>query len=501
MTATVTLNECRADVQAIVGSGFMTLRHCRYLMLRIDEPAPAAAWLRDVLALDLVKSLADLGREEGADFHRLDEAVLLGFSHEGLARLGVRESADFPFPTAFRSGMASEIRARLLGDRNRSAWWWEDAGAPHCSSFRVHVLLAHYRREAFPGDHDLPPPLRRSLPGLAVRSVTTCPSYIECQIAPDGATEDIAYEPFGFRDGLAQPLIADLPLPARQRRARAIAGDLFGDRLIAGGEFVLGHVNEYGERAYCPDAEGWPAVDLAAGIRSRFGVNGSYLAVRQIVQHVREFREFDDRNPAQGGEPGIAEKMVGRRRDGRPLIAEPAPPVEGDAFRFRVADFDGFQCPRGAHIRRANPRDMLGWDVDSGVKMSKLHRLLRRGRVYTDAPHACGGEPTSGCEGAGYRASCGKGLFFLALNADLDRQFELIQQRWIAHPKFNDLADQDDPLLGAAARRAFTVQGLPVGQRIEDFAPFTETVGGGYFFVPSLAALRFIAAPARLDRA
>jgi putative iron-dependent peroxidase len=189
--------------------------------------------------------------------------------------------------------------------------------------------------------------------------------------------------------------------------------------------------------------------------------------------------------------------MVGRRKDGRPLVTRPVEPPEPDAFRFRVGDAEGLQCPRGAHIRRANPRDTLGWDVESGIALSKLHRLMRRGRVYAGVPGACGVAGAAPCGDAAHRSGCGKGLFFLALNADLERQFEFVQQRWIADATFNDLRDEDDAIVGAAGERAFSMPALPVGRRLNGFAQFTEVNGGGYFFVPSLTALRFMARPAQ----
>ena len=60
-----------------------------------------------------------------------------------------------------------------------------------------------------------------------------------------------------------------------------LTGRLFDDRLIQPGEFVLGQLNEYGERSYCPNVEGWPREASATG---GFGRNGTYLAVRQIEQ-------------------------------------------------------------------------------------------------------------------------------------------------------------------------------------------------------------------------
>jgi porphyrinogen peroxidase len=188
--------------------------------------------------------------------------------------------------------------------------------------------------------------------------------------------------------------------------------------------------------------------------------------------------------------PTVGEKMMGRLKNGTPLAWRPNVPPELDAFRYRMNDAEGFQCPRGSHIRRSNPRDSLGVDVPAGVRSSKLHRLLRRGRSYIDNNH-----PGDG-------ASPEQGMLFIACNADLDRQFEFIQQRWIANPRFGDQFEELDPILGVRpdpdrgppANKRFSMPGLPIGTAVQGLPNFTLTMGAGYFFLPSLSALKFIVA-------
>ena len=276
-------------------------------------------------------------------------------------------------------------------------------------------------------------------------------------------------EPFGFRDGLAQPVIRGLREEggAALKQARRDAGQLYEDRVVEPGEFILGYRNEYDELTYCPNVNGWPQSEV------RFTLNGSYLAVRQIEQKTDAFRQF--RN-VHGRD--VCERLMGRREDGMPLgwQGPPGSDSAADAFRFRVEDADGFVCPKGAHIRRSNPRDSLGVDVQSSIRSSKLHRLLRRGRPYR--------EETEGktCEG----------IFFIACNADLERQFEFIHQRWLQNPRFGTLDNQDDPIVGSQPEpKTFTVPGLPSGSEVT-LASFTKARGGGYFFLPGMAALKFI---------
>lgn len=476
--ASVALAGAFDDIQALVGTGFTRLRQGHYLLLQVGDAARARQWIGELLASGLVRHLGQVRRPyvpgqpptPAAERTPIRECVTLAISHAGLGALGLADHEDRPFPSAFRTGMAHPSRRELLGDDPSTPWRWGDAGA---AGEAVHLLVGH-----FWDDDTQPAPWLDAAAfagwGLAVHRVPTCPAYID----PPTQDEPGSREPFGFRDGLSQPVPSGIAWSRAELRARQRAGKaLFDDRRVALGEFVLGHPNEYREPAYCPDViwAGHPAVG-----GTTFGRNGSYMAVRQIAQHVAAFEAFAQSCPV----PDIAERMMGRRKDGRALAMAPGVQGELDAFRYLPEDAEGFRCPRGAHVRRANPRDALSGSIVDGVAASRLHRLLRRGRVYAE-----GVVPGRECE-----VGQGEGLMFVALNADLDRQFEFIQRAWINGSRFGDLHDEQDPILGSAPGRAFTLQGLPVGMRIDNLPRFTTVQGGGYFFLPGLAALRFIAA-------
>src|SRR5262249_31676611 len=131
----------------------------------------------------------------------------------------------------------------------------------------------------------------------------------------------------------------------------------------------------------------------------------------------------------------LAAKMIGRWESGAPLVLNehsdpdngvPQPIVENN-FQYAEQDPAGFRCPVGAHIRRASPRDALPPDRRVALDSANRHRLLRRGRSYGDYI------------GEGFAARFvddGKrrGLHFMCLNADLERQFEFVQQTWLNNP-------------------------------------------------------------------
>jgi putative iron-dependent peroxidase len=463
------LSKQLGDIQGMIGSGYGWLYSSRFWLLTIRDGREddARKWLSRLAHSGLVGSAADVRESREKP---IKEAVAIAFSYSGITKLGFKETEEHPFPSPFRSGMGSDLRALLLNDRYRQ-WRWSDVDGTDCAP--VHVLIAEWStRGAKPPVPD-------------IDEEVFCSIKIDNDACAfhkrEGEKEEKLREAFGFRDGLAQPVIRGLRVDesAGLNQAMRDAGPLYDDRVVAPGEFILGYQNEYDELTYCPNLEGW--TDNTDG---RFGLNGSYLAVRQIEQKVKAFAKF---RAAKNGK-AFCEKLMGRRRNGLPLSWKgtsnvPMSDSRADTFRFRVDDANGFGCPKGAHIRRVNPRDSLGVDMKSSIKSTKLHRLLRRGRPYVEK-----------IENKATR----KGIFFIACNADLERQFEFIHQRWVRNPNFGCLHDQDDPVVGSL--NTFSIPGLASGEEIS-LEAFTQTLGGGYFFLPGIKALRFIVDPVSSPKA
>ena len=295
-----------------------------------------------------------------------------------------------------------------------------------------------------------------------------------------------------------------------------------------------------------------PAAAHPAGRRD-LGRNGSYLVHRELSQDVLRLLALGGwRNrlaPASDRER-LAESVVGRRMDGAPLadfeVGLPLPgvdPQDRDVNGFLFdADPDGLSCPVGAHIRRANPRTgdalageegpidnllaMLGlttrrspkptsstlpwpenttvWPYlrsqDDAIASARFHRILRRGREYGKRiDRAAALDPATPDPKAG--------LQFICLNANIARQFEFVQGAWLANSKFAGLSGEQDPLLGNrepfpippvsdAPQRTdgFTRPGAePHLRRAAEVPQFVFVRGGAYYFLPGLAALKWIA--------
>jgi putative iron-dependent peroxidase len=462
------LSDQLSDIQGMLNSGFGWLTVSRFWLLTIRDghEDQARAWLAKLARSNLMVSAERVRDRKKKGQAPIREAVAVAFSFAGLAKLGLKETSRHPFPTPFRSGMGSALRESLLRDIPRQQWRWSDV--EQCEGRQtVHVVVANWRLPDEKSQMAEPDP-------DSFCTVTTVENR------PGSFRDGKLFEPFGFRDGIAQPVIRGLREEDgdNPKRVREEAGPLYDDRVISAGEFVVGYRNEYDELTYCPDLEDWTESGRATHPGGGFTLNGSYLAVRQIEQDVAAFKALE----AATGEETCA-KLMGRSKNGLPLswTGDPKEKVSdsrADTFRYQVEDANGFMCPKGAHIRRMNPRDSLGVDVKSGIKSSKLHRLLRRGRPYLEETED--------------KNNPKHGLFFIACNADLERQFELIHQRWMRNFRFGNLHHEDDPVVGSPELlKTFTVPGLPSGAEVS-MAALTRTLGGGYFFLPGLNALQFI---------
>jgi deferrochelatase/peroxidase EfeB len=487
-----------ADIQALLRSGLGSLSQACFLLLRVTDAESARAWL----AAAPVTPAGSLARH-------VPSALQLAFTAHGLRNLGLPEQMIARFSEPFLSGIAGDDgRSRRLGDVGVNApsrWRWGGEEPPD-------VLVMLYAAAGLAG-------WREEVEGASFHKGFS--------VLEELPTADMgAREPFGFVDGVSQPRI-----DWAGRRTPGEAADLDYGNLISSGEFLLGYRNEYGLYTERPLLE--PALD-PVGILPRaeedsgkcdLGRNGTYLVLRELHQDVRGFWRFlSAQSHGAGSMVNLAEAMLGRSMSGDPLMPlsqQPIPGVGPDAADIARNQFtydsdrQGVRCPIGAHVRRANPRtgDMpggrqgpLAWLLrtlgfgrpnlqEDLVAATRFHRILRRGREFGSfLPYAQALDDAAPDPHAG--------LHFICLNANIARQFEFVQNAWLSSAKFAGLSGESDPVTGN--REPF-----PPGQSTDGFSrpqregpatriagipPFVTVRGGGYFFMPGLRALRYIAA-------
>jgi deferrochelatase/peroxidase EfeB len=476
------------EIPSVVFGGLSGLTYgaCFFLGLSGDEEK-CREWLRRIEG-DLAYG----------DLPPVRNTLVVAFGNGGLNKLGLSADAIKTFPVAFQHGMDKPWRARALGDTGDDApgtWSWGRPGK------EADALLALYAKS--------PEELRRET-DVRRRQIETLGHTIvyELQLKPvPPKTERLKAQPglglFEFADSVSQPIIRGTR-QAQTTRQR--------DQIMCPGEFILGYRDN---RNYFPpspsvsDAEdpdgvlpasAWNSlgrpVDFSGGQasdRRDIGSNGTFLVVRQL-EDTTEFNASLQEAAAEvcehAGAPSdsqerrdwIAAKMVGRWSDGTSLVRHPNRPgshgrrgAEPDNdFAFGTEDEYGQNCPMGAHVRRANPRDSFKPGSEQQRAITNRHRILRMGRFYEAQEKA----PRPG-------------LLFMCLNADIERQFEFVQQTWGLSRSFAGLPDEVDPTLGHGAR-TFTIptQYGPVCVGLN--TDFVRVRGGGYFFVPGRKAIRFL---------
>ncbi len=452
------------DVQTLVFTGHGDLPASRAVWLRASRHVGAA---REGLCRLAYDDELWFGRRERTPGARLQ----LALSAAGLRALEApRDQLDL-LERPFLQGIATERRRRALGDMGRNdpdRWDWSDADS--------HALVLIYGAT----DDEVASRAARLADELAVGWRVT--HSLDVGLPPH------AREPFGFRDGIARTRI-DLGGERRDRR---------GADTIPPGEVLLGHLN---------------AVELVPSVPP-LGVNGSLLVARQLDQNVEDFWRFwlETAEGDQELATWLASKAVGRWPNGMPIRGaapgpEPAPDERAVLAGPRFGDDPhGEHAPKGSHVRRANPRGVLHEDPETSRAIVALHRLHRRGRMYgPPAPPAWYPEGLRSALPAEGDPSAPRGLLFMALCGDLARQFEFVQQSWLAHPKFADLASEVDPIAGGDGvpgdSRAFTIPsapgapGGPLRRRVAGVEGWVTVRGGGYYLLPGKRALLDVLAP------
>ena len=491
------------DLQALLRFGHGKLTDTCFMLLNIVDADAAKRWLDTAPVNSAVISNPPP-----------DTALQIAFSVDGLRTLGLAESIIDGFSDEFIIGMAGdESRSRRMGDVGSNApehWDWggEPGQVPHI------LLLLYAGKEGIESWR---------------KTVESKPFSRAFQLLTVLPTQDIgAIEPFGFADGISQPKIDWTGGQSTDLHER----DRYSNRLAAG-EVVLGYPNEYGQytarplidpqqdrfAAQLPNAKDEPAL-------KDFGRNGSFLVIRQLHQDVPAFWQFLDREA--GSVPDkreqLAASMVGRKRDGSPLVPRVAEDIPGIPSKDHDNHFTyehdpiGHRCPIGAHIRRANPRTgdlppgvtgiisrlikMFGFGLNRQdedlIASSRFHRLLRRGRGY--------GPVLSPQEAVKPDAPADeRGLQFICLVANISRQFEFVQNAWLMSSEFGGVQQERDPLLGVR-EPLLNGEVTDTFNRPDPAGPahktcrlpqFVTVRGGGYFFMPGLRALRYIAASSR----
>ncbi len=508
--------------QGLVVSGFSSLPSGRALFLEFGWSG-----VRKKGGGDWLKALAAIAPVTDAD-GRDDKCAAMGFTFEGLRKMGLNKNTLASFDRPFKEGMFQEDRLRRLGDRRGEEWlgtvipggpkWSGNTPLDQAASDDEVRAFDHIEEHAAESRIKTPVTVHALLM-LYEKDEEAAEAWctqVSAALAPFGVTvvhrlpldlrldeHGIAREHFGFADGISQPVPYEEGVVVYKGGQSAPRNYWNGVPL---GEILMGHMNGHHEIApgpVVPDtpdgrAAGLPSHPRAEGFLD-LGLDGSYMVVRELKQDVVAFwesmragadaiRASDPKHSAHVTTTWLAERVLGRDTGGNLLCPAGVLPVDqygqpDNDFGFYDRDLHGRGCPLGSHVRRANPRDGLApkpSDKQTLLDAANNHRILRRGRKYgstISVPPKEDGQD--------------RGLLFVALNTDLTRQFEFIQQTWLLNSNFAFLYDETDPLIGP--KGTMTIPEDPL-RRIVQVESFVQMAGGEYFFLPSMPALRYLAA-------
>ena len=443
-----------ADIQGLILRSYKMPR-IRGFVLRVDDRAGVRALL---------------GRLAEGDAHvpavrpatpwqsKPDFCVNVGITFEGLRALGLPEESLASFPEEFAAGAAE--RAAEVGDT-------EDSAPQHwvggLNTGQAHVLLSLSAQ-----NDDIVSDTTRLL-----RSVFAGSGAAEL-FSMDGAMLPNFRAHFDYADGISQPKVMGAPVYKPDSAQMLNFPDPLEQMPL--GAFVLGYESQHRGLTYP-----YPGPDA-------LGRNGSFAALRILKQDCAAFERYLDQQ-AQAlalDRELIAAKLCGRWRNGVPLDLSPDSDQPADLPRERWNDFDysndpkGARCPLGSHIRRNNPRN-TAVAGDGGQR----HRIMRRGLPY--GPPFDPNHPNDGIE---------RGLLGLFICGSLKDQFEFLMKHWVQDGDFIGMGEDRDPIVGnqLSGGGRFRFRDAAGKRTLRSMPSFVTTRGAAYCFLPSLSALRWIAA-------
>ena len=444
-----------ADIQGLILRSYRMPR-IRGFVLRIDDPQAA----RNLL-----------GRLADGDAHvpavraampwqtKPDFCLNVGMTFDGMKALGLPAASLASFPEEFAAGAIG--RAAEVGDTgvNAPEHWIGGLNTGHAHVF---LSLSAQSEEVVT---DLSGVLRSAFASGGVAELFTA----------DGAMLPNHRAHFDFADGISQPRIAGAPA-YKPDSPEALS---FSDplELSPPGAFVLGYESQHRGLTYP-----YPAPDA-------LGRNGSFAALRILKQDTAAFERYLDQQSQTLGmdREQIAARLCGRWRNGVPLALSPDTDSPANLPRDQWNHFDysddpqGARCPFGAHVRRNNPRN-----TPVAGNGGQSHRIMRRGLPY--GPPFDAANPDDGIE---------RGLLGLFICGSLRDQFEFLMKHWVQDGEFAGLGEDRDPIAGhqppGGGRFRFRDA---AGKRVvlRGMASFVTTRAGAYCFLPSISALRWIAA-------
>ncbi|MEO7691485.1 MAG: hypothetical protein ABIS51_19535 [Sphingomonas sp.] len=473
-----------AKTQGFVMRGY-NFAFTRYFALSVTDAAKARAFIESLVSGKQAWPSVTIASQWAPP--KPNRCLNIGFTCPGLVALGVPQAAvDQSFgPTSDHNSfyVGAAAQAKIVGDVGQSDpanWRLNDR------DFDVMLILWGATTDIIEEDTAM---LKALLDGFAALS----PDRIF-----DSQVLDNHKVWFGYRDGIAQPIVAGVPY----------IQDPDGEQELADpSAFMLG-------TALPGNAYAGTSVPVAP-----LGLNGCFGAFRILEQDVEGYEAQAKRladadfcklygitDPDHAVE-AVKALLCGRWTNGVSLsvfpiqgntppptmldnelnnflyvlpAGEPAPHQNPDPT---VNPDMGSHCPIGAHTRRGNMRGFPFADTPS-----VYHRIIRRASAYQLPYPPVGTDPGE------------RGLMGLFLSGCLRDQFEFVQRNWINNwigpSGFSSVKDQSDPVMGEEPNGSETFDetiGIPKAKnKLKGMSSFVATRAGAYCFFPGVDGIAWI---------
>lgn len=479
----------KQNVQGLILRGYTHPFSC-HLLFSFTGPSQNASPKAFIKSLyPHVQSAADWGDQKPRWM------LNVGLTANGIQALNVFADPSIVenyFPSEFVAGPWSGGSQSSLGDvggpGDPSTWWYNNF-----QNEDLHCVVHTY--------------------ALTQSDLDEVVTFVAGAAASSGVTELFAlkdkksrltqYQPlgdkihFGYRDGISEPELnwsGKLGVPDQSDVNNFLIG------------YPNGSIIQPGPSSPTPTDPDYVAA-------AAFARDGCYNAFRVLYQNVAAFNALLAAQATQWAaslglsqqeaQEWFAAKLMGRWRNGSPLMLSPDGPdpctEEGENFGYiEQGDSSPFQdinskvkCPFSSHTRVGNPRneDLLASEGINGPA-----RIVRRGAPY--------GPPLDSTEDDGVD----RGLIGLFLCGSLARQFELIYS-WMNMNNFSSVFPANVPypqdavlgnrnpqnLLPVGNSFLIPMPDSPDGITIPSLDVFIVTRGTAYCLLPSLSSLRLIA--------
>jgi Dyp-type peroxidase family len=531
------IDEIQGNILAGFNKDFQT-----FLFLKIHDRELTKIWLGSLIpyiatvaeVLSFNRMFRMLRNRRSADPQGMVATwINIAFTYEGIKALTSEAEASQFQDTPFRIGLPK--RAGLLGDptdpnaEGHPNQWVVGGTDPNQYP---DILLTIASDDPAHLEVELSR-IRTTIQALPSENSNEGKSALEIIYEQPGATrpDKPGHEQFGFKDGISQPAVrgrvsstdqdflAPRLIDPQDPRSALYAKP--GQPLVWPGQFVLGYPGQRKDDPLTPQ----PLLPTSPS----WARNGSFLVLRRLRQDVPAFWNFANEQAAKlSQQPGFAGMtperfatlLVGRWPSGAPLMRSPnadderlakdglannhflyvaptqpislvpIPDYSGDTFPQAITDFSGTVCPYFAHVRKVNPRDT---GTDTGGASDTLTRMILRRGIPFGLPLKDAIKPTES------ELDEERGLIFVSYQTSIKDQFEFLMNHWTNIDNQPPPGAGPDPLIGQqqdpAENRTRMLKIMGTNGSIEVIKIPKDWViptAGGYFFAPSISALKIV---------